>query len=325
MGENTGQNSIGSFCIILFCFIWEDAQMNARLVWSVYDKKKLDKTHWGLFAFTFEMVLIFSSSVSCLSSHKFRCCLCLSTNNVIFFFFTSVTCTASLKVKLHWIKDTDSKVYINIMCHALNFLSTPFPFCSTMLRSRAVFPSCWNWAPVRPALSLWQGTTMLWGDLEPQRGQSVQWLVWAWGRCVEAAAPDITSFLRPQRTVRVGRSIVQDWLEGRAYFLSPTPLWSPKVSQLAMTPSTSHTCLATVPLYIQTASASLLMWPRLLKLEGECWGRKEIWRLVPMWSRDVEVAWSSRETSSKPIRLIRFTAHRRHDARSGSEYDADVL
>lgn len=202
--------------------------------------------------------------------------------------------------------------------------SLPCPYCSTMLRSWAAFPPCWNWAPVRSALSLWQGTTMLWGDLEPQQGRSVQRLVWAWGRCVEAAPPDILLLLRPRRTTRAGRSIVQDWPEGRASFLSPVPAWRPKVSQQAMTPSTSHTCPATLPLCIPTASASLLMWRRLLKLEGECWGRMEIWQLVPMWSRDVEAAWSSRETLSKPIRLIRFRAHLRHDARSGSEYDANI-
>lgn len=202
--------------------------------------------------------------------------------------------------------------------------SSPSPYCSTMLRSWAAFPSCWNWAPVRSALSLWQGTTMLWDDLEPQQGQNVQRLIWAWGRYVEAAPPDIMLFLRPWRTMRAGKSIVQDWLEGRASFLSPIPAWRPKVSQPAMTPSTSHTRPATLPRCIQTVSASLLMWPRLLKLEGECWGQMEIWRLVPMWWRDVEAAWSSRETLSKPIRLIRFTAHLRHDARSGSEYDADI-
>lgn len=118
-GENTGQNSNGSFCIILFFFFffWEDVQMNVRLVWNVYDKKKLDNS-LGQFAFTFEMVLNFSSSVSfLLSSHKFRCCLYLSTNNVIIsFFLTSVTCTASLKVKLHWIKDPDSKVFCESWC-----------------------------------------------------------------------------------------------------------------------------------------------------------------------------------------------------------------
>lgn len=126
---------------------------------------------------------------------------------------------------------------------------------------------------------------------------------------------------RPQQTMRVGRSIAQDWLKVLVYFRSPSHLWSPRVSQLVMTPSTSPTCLGTPPLYIQTVSASLSRWPRLLKLEGECWREMEIWQLVPVWSRDVGVAWSSRGTSSKPIRLIRFTAHPRHDARSGSEYD----
>lgn len=185
-----------------------------------------------------------------------------------------------------------------------------------MLRPQAAFPPCWNWAPVRSALSLWQGTTMLWGYLDPQRGRSVQWGV--------AAPPGTRYFPHPQRIVRTGRSIVQDWPEGRASFLSPTPSWSPKVSQPAMTPSTSHTCRAMPPLWIQTVSVCPLMWPRLLKLEGECWGWMEIWRSVPMWSRDVGVAWSSRGTLSKPTRLIRFKAHHRHDARSGSEYDADI-
>lgn len=202
-----------------------------------------------------------------------------------------------------------------------HFLS---PCCSTMLRSRAAFSPCWNWAPLQSALSLWQGTTMLWDYLEPQWGRSVQWLVWALGQCAVAAPQGTTSFPRPQWTVRTGRSIAQDWPEARACFQSPTPSWSPKVSRPAMTPSTSHTCLAKLLFYIQTVLACLLMLGQRLKLEGECWGWMEIWRSVPMWSRDAGVAWSSRRTSSKPTRLIKFKAHLRHDARSGSEYEADI-
>lgn len=208
------------------------------------------------------------------------------------------------------------------LLHSLSLISAPS--CSTMLRSRAAFRPCWNWAPVRSALSLWQGTTMPWGYLEPQEGQSVQMMVWvlAWARCVVAAPPGTKSFTRPQWTVKAGRSIVQDWLEGQTCFLGPTPSWSPRVSRPAMTPSTSHTRPATRHLYTRTASASLLMWPHLSKLEGECWGWMAIWRSVPMWWRGVGVAWLSRGTLWKPTRLIRYKAHHRHDARSGSEYDA---
>lgn len=193
-----------------------------------------------------------------------------------------------------------------------------------MLRSRLAFPPCWNWAPVRSALSLWQGTIMLWGYLEPQEGQIVQWVVWVWGLCVTAAPPGTMSSTRPQRTVRVGRSTVQDLSESPACILSPTLSWSRKVSQPATTPSTSRTCQSMLPLFTQAAWASLLMWPQLLTSEGGCWGWMEIWWSAPMWSRDVGEAWSSRGTLSKRTRLIRYTAHHRHDARSGSEYDANI-
>lgn len=173
-------------------------------------------------------------------------------------------------------------VYILIYCVSFppphHFLSTPFPSCSTMLRSWADFPSCWKWAPVQWALSLWQGTTMLWANTEPQQRRSVQLLVWARGRCVEEAPQDITSFNHCQPTTRAGRSIVQDWLEGPVHFLTRTLSWSPRVSQPAMTPSISHTCLATPLLCIQTVLGCLSMWPRLLMLEGGCLVWMEIWQ-----------------------------------------------
>lgn len=209
-------------------------------------------------------------------------------------------------------------------------VALPFPHpalsCSTMLRSWTAFQPCWNWAPVWSALSLWQGSTMLWGCLEPQEGQSVQMMVWilALVQRVVAAPPGAKSSTHPQQTVKAGRSIVQDWSVARACFLGPTPSWSPQVSPPAMTLSTSHTCLALLHLYTRTASACLLMWPHRSKSEGECWGWKENWWSVPMWWRDVGVVWLSRGTLWKPTRLIRYKAHHRHDARSGSEYDSDL-
>lgn len=188
-----------------------------------------------------------------------------------------------------------------------------------MLRSRGASPPCWKWAPVRLALSLWQGTTML----EAQEGLTIQRVVWLWGQCVVAAPPGTTSSAHPQRTARAGRSIAQDWVEGQSCILNPTPSWSPKASQPAMTPSTSHTCLATLLLYTQTASVSPLMWFPLLRLESGCLGWTEIWQSVLMWSRDVGVDWLSRETLLKPTKPIRFRAHLRRDARSGSKYKAD--
>lgn len=199
------------------------------------------------------------------------------------------------------------------------FFFLPF-LSSTMVSYRAVLSPCWNWALARSALSLWQQTTMLWGGQELQRGRRVQRFVWAWGRCAAAAPPDIISCLRPKQTVKLGRSIERDWPEAQAYYPRRTPLWSPRVCQPATTPSTSHTCPATLPLHIRTASASLLMWPQLLKLEEGCWGWMETWRSVQMWWRGVVAAWLSRGTSWKPIRLIRSTAHHRLDVRSGSEY-----
>lgn len=219
----------------------------------------------------------------------------------------------------------------NTVCHTFSyplfhFLSPLYPSSSTMLRMQVAFPPCWNWAPVRSALSLWQGTTMLWGYLEPHKDQSLQWLVWiwAWGRCVIAAPPDTTSSTRPQWTVRAGRSIVQDSPECPACILSPTLSWSPKASRPATMPSTSHTCPAMLPLCTQTVWVYLLTWLRPLTLAEGCWGWMEIWQSAPMWWRDEGVAWLSRGTLSKPIKLIRYTAHHRHDARSGSEYKSDI-
>lgn len=207
------------------------------------------------------------------------------------------------------------------------FSISSLSLCSTMLRSQAVFPPCWNWAPVRSALSLWQGTTMLWGYLEPQQDQSFQWKVWVlpWRQCVVAAPPGTTSFTRPQWTVRAGKSIVQDWLEIPACTPSPTLSWSPKVCQPATIPCTSQMCLNMLPLSIQTDWASLWMWPWLLTLGGAWWEQMEIWQSAPMLSRDAEVAWLSRGTLSKPTRLIRYTVHHRHDERSGSEYNVKLL
>lgn len=193
-----------------------------------------------------------------------------------------------------------------------------------MLRSPAATPPCWNWGPVRSALSLWQGTTMPWGHQEAQEDRGVQGAAWAWERSVAAAPPGTTSSTHPQRSVRAGRSIAQDWLVDQACFTGPAPTWSLIACPPAMTPSTSHTHLAMLHLYVKTASAYLWTWARLSKVEGECWGWMETWQSVPMWSRDVEAAWSSRGTLSKPTRRTRYRAHHRHAARSGSEYETDI-
>lgn len=197
----------------------------------------------------------------------------------------------------------------------LSFLS------STMLSYRAVPSSCWNWARARSALSLWRQITMLWGGRELLRGRRVQGLVWASGRCAEAALPGITCCPRPKQTAKAGRSTGQDWPETRTRcFLGLVPSWSRRVFPPATTPSTSRKCPATLPRRTPAASDSPWTWPRLLRLPAGRWGWTEIWPSVQTWWRGAVAAWSSRGTSSKPTRLIRSTAHHRLDVRSGSEY-----